>query len=84
VSVLRRSGRQAAAATGVVAEVTAAVLPTIMFDVDQPFVFVLRDTETGAILFVAWSLTHNGVGRRRPAENRLGSVERGSGADCNH
>jgi hypothetical protein len=65
---LRRSGRQAAAATGVVAEVTAAVLPTIMFDVDQPFVFVLRDTETGAILFVdglSPITVSAGVGRRK-------------------
>ncbi len=50
------AGTEAAAATGTVMELTAA-RPTkaerpIVFRADHPFVFVLRDERTGAILFV--------------------------------
>jgi len=46
------AGTEAAAATGAVM-VTAAIAapPPIQFDVDRPFVFVLRDTRTSAVLF---------------------------------
>jgi serpin B len=49
------AGTEAAAATGAVAETTAAVVPVqqpIVFNVDRPFVFVIRDTSSGAILFL--------------------------------
>jgi serpin B len=49
------AGTEAAAATGAVAETTAAVAPVqqpVVFNVDRPFVFVIRDTSTGAILFL--------------------------------
>ena len=47
------AGTEAAAATGAVAIATAVPpMPAISFDVDRPFVFVLRDTSTEAILFL--------------------------------
>jgi serpin B len=46
------AGTEAAAATGVVVVPTAVVGgPIINFTVDRPFVFVLRDTRSGAVLF---------------------------------
>lgn len=46
------AGTKAAAATGVVIGATAIEAPPrIQFIADRPFVFVLRDTRTGAILF---------------------------------
>ncbi len=46
-------GTEAAAATGVVVGVTSApVDEPVEVTVDRPFVFVLRDVETGAILFL--------------------------------
>jgi serpin B len=47
------AGTEAAAATGAVVGVTALPpLPAIHFKVDRPFVFVLRDRQTQAILFL--------------------------------
>jgi serpin B len=46
-------GTQAAAATGAVLEPTAAVLPARVVAFDRPFLFLVRDTATGAILFAA-------------------------------
>jgi serpin B len=46
-------GTEAAAATGVVVGVTSApVDEPVAVTVDRPFVFALRDVETGAILFL--------------------------------
>jgi serpin B len=46
------AGTEAAAATGLVGVPTAGVVgPVIDFRVNRPFVFVLRDTASGAILF---------------------------------
>jgi len=45
-------GTEAAAATGVTVVATGALAPPpVDFVVDRPFVFVLRDTRTGAVLF---------------------------------
>jgi serpin B len=47
------AGTEAAAATGAVVGVTALPpMPAIQFKVDRPFVFVLRDRHTQAILFL--------------------------------
>jgi serpin B len=45
------AGTEAAAATGVVMRLTTA-LPGIQVMVDRPFVFAIRDLETGTILFL--------------------------------
>jgi serpin B len=45
-------GTEAAAATAVVMELTAAPAQPIEVRVDRPFVFLIRDIETGAILFL--------------------------------
>jgi serpin B len=48
------SGTEAAAATGVILEAESAQEPEppVVVTVDRPFVFFIRDIETGAILFV--------------------------------
>ncbi|MDQ2760117.1 MAG: serpin family protein [Actinomycetota bacterium] len=47
------AGTEAAAATAVIANaISAQAPPPIVFDVDRPFAFVLRDRQTGAILFL--------------------------------
>lgn len=45
-------GTEAAAATGVVMGVTSAPLVEVQLTIDRPFLFALRDIETGAILFL--------------------------------
>jgi serpin B len=45
-------GTEAAAATAVVMRATAAPGDSVTMTVDRPFLFALRDTETGAILFL--------------------------------
>ena len=46
------AGTEAAAATGVVMQVESAKPTPISVTVDRPFVFLIQDRETGAILFV--------------------------------
>ena len=46
------AGTEAAAATAVVMELTAVPEPPVPVTIDRPFVFLIRDIETGAILFV--------------------------------
>jgi serpin B len=46
------AGTEAAAATAVDMTLTAVPEPTVEVDIDHPFIFLIRDIETGAILFV--------------------------------
>lgn len=46
------AGTEAAAATAVIIGVTAAPVEPVSFVVDQPFLYLIRDIPTGAILFV--------------------------------
>ena len=46
------NGTEAAAATAVIMKLTAAVEEPVEVTMDRPFVFLIRDLETGAILFV--------------------------------
>jgi serpin B len=49
------AGTEAAAASGVVMELTA-MPETVEVTIDRPFIFLIRDIETGAILFVGRTL----------------------------
>jgi serpin B len=46
------AGTEAAAATAVMMKFTAAPAEPIPVTVDRPFIFAIRDVETGALLFV--------------------------------
>jgi len=46
------AGTEAAAATAVVVWITAALPPPVEVTMDRPFIFLIRDIETGTILFV--------------------------------
>jgi serpin B len=46
------AGTEAAAATAVMMSLTAVPEPPVEVTIDRPFVFLIRDIETGAILFV--------------------------------
>ena len=46
------AGTEAAAATAVVMKITAAADEPVEVTIDHPFIFLIRDVETGAILFV--------------------------------
>ncbi len=46
------AGTEAAAATAVIMGLTAVPEPPMEVSIDRPFVFLIRDIETGAILFV--------------------------------
>jgi serpin B len=47
-------GTEAAAATGMTMRATAMVMPqpAVVFRADHPFLFLIRDTRTGVILFI--------------------------------
>jgi serpin B len=49
---VNEEGTEAAAATAVIMELTAVPPAALVVTVDRPFVFLIRDIETGAILFV--------------------------------
>jgi len=46
------SGTEAAAATAVIMKLTAMPAEPVRVDVNRPFIFLIRDIETGAILFM--------------------------------
>ena len=52
VVIVDEKGTEAAAATGIVANATAASAPPPMFKADHPFVFMIKDNKTDAILFL--------------------------------
>jgi len=45
-------GTEATAATAVVVQATASPAPAPVVHVDRPFIFAVRDTKSGAILFL--------------------------------
>jgi serpin B len=45
-------GTEAAAATAVVMRATSAPIENVQLTIDRPFLFALRDLETGALLFL--------------------------------
>ena len=49
---VNEEGTEAAAATGIIVGVTSIPLPPPEFRADHPFVFMIRDAKTGAILFM--------------------------------
>jgi len=46
------AGTEAAAATAVIMRLTAVPEPPVYVAIDRPFIFLIRDIETGAVLFV--------------------------------
>jgi serpin B len=46
------AGTEAAAATAVIMKRTAVLEPPVQVTIDRPFIFLIRDIETGAVLFV--------------------------------
>jgi serpin B len=46
------AGTEAAAATAVIMGLTAVPPPPLEVTIDRPFIFLIRDIETGAVLFV--------------------------------
>jgi serpin B len=49
---VNEEGTEAAAATGIVMNLATAVPQTAMFRADHPFLFFIRDTVSGAVLFM--------------------------------
>ena len=52
VVIVDEKGTEAAAATGIVANATAASAPPPVFKADHPFMFMIKDNKTDAILFL--------------------------------
>jgi serpin B len=46
------AGTEAAAASGVIVGTTSMPLETVTVTLDRPFVFLIRDIQTGTILFI--------------------------------
>lgn len=49
---VNEEGTEAAAATAVIAPTAAMPEPPLVFRADRPFVFLIKDTKTGSILFI--------------------------------
>ena len=47
-----KAGTEAAAATAVIMKLTAIPEMPLEFTIDRPFLFLIRDIETGTILFI--------------------------------
>lgn len=47
------AGTEAAAATAVINRLSAAIATPVQITIDRPFLFLIRDTQTGTILFAA-------------------------------
>jgi serpin B len=54
------AGTEAAAATAVIMELTAVPEPPVEVTIDRPFIFLIRDIETGAVLFAGRVLNPSG------------------------
>ena len=52
VVIVDEKGTEAAAATGIVADATAASAPPPVFKADHPFLFMIKDNKTDALLFL--------------------------------
>jgi len=50
--VVNEQGTEAAAATAVIMQTKALAFPATVFRADHPFVFLIRENETGSILFI--------------------------------
>ena len=46
------AGTEAAAATAVIVGLTAVPVSPVTVNIDRPFIFLIRDIETGAVLFL--------------------------------
>jgi serpin B len=46
------AGTEAAAATAVIMRATAMPAEPVVMTIDRPFIFLIRDIQTGAVLFV--------------------------------
>jgi serpin B len=49
---VNEEGTEAAAATGAVISLTSLPAPPVVFRADHPFVFLIREQQTGAVLFI--------------------------------
>jgi len=49
---VNEEGTEAAAATAVIMQLRSALLETIEFRIDRPFLYLIREEPTGAILFM--------------------------------
>ena len=49
---VNEEGTEAAAATGVVMRKTTAIMDSVKFEADHPFIFFIKDNKTGSILFM--------------------------------
>jgi serpin B len=57
---VNETGTEAAAATGVVVGITSLPPPPVVFRAEHPFLFFIRDTRTGVVLFLGRLNTPNG------------------------
>jgi serpin B len=52
-------GTEAAAATAVIMETASAIMQEVSLQIDRPFIFIIRDTVHGQILFMGRVLNPN-------------------------